>query len=169
MAAHPIPAAIDGLIALWAGHSDLAYTVAGRTVPLLVIDGPPISDYDDLRVLAVGVGSQTLAGANGSLQGAPASVGSTGFGGGGRRTTRHEVACQLGVWSGDTDTASVRAAAFEVLETLGRILTGNRTLSGAVDWARIVRDAYQPAQTPDGAGTAIDFTVQVEATRFVGA
>jgi hypothetical protein len=166
--AHPIPEAIDALITLWTGHADLAYEVDGRPVPLLVIDGPPISDFDDYRVLAVGVASQALTGGLNPFSHADAAESRAVFGGGGRRVMRFEVACQLGVWSGDTDMSTIRSAAYETLETLGVILTGERTLGGVVDWARITRDAYQPTQSPNGAGAAVDFTVLVEATRFEG-
>lgn len=168
MSMHPVPASIKGLKALWTGHDDLTYQVDGQTVPLLVIDGPPISDFDDYRALAIGVASTELTGGLNPFSHAAAAESRTGFGGGGRRTLRHEVACQLGVWSGDTDLETVRDAAYEVLDTLGVILIGDRTLGGVVDWARITRDAYQPSQSPTGAGVAIDFTVLVEATRFEG-
>lgn len=78
------------------------------------------------------------------------------------------MACQLAVWSGDTGLAAVRVAAFEVLEVLGAILVADRTLGGAVDWARIIRASYQPAQSDEGAGVAIDFAVSAETTRFEG-
>lgn len=165
---HPVAATIDGLIALWTGHAALAYDVNGVSVPMLVVDGPPLSEFDDLRVLAVGVGSQSLTGINSPFAGVQASQGNTGFGPGGRQTSRYEVACQLGVWSGDTNLVGVRTDAYATLRTLARLLTASRTLGGVVDWARIVRDAYQPAQGRDGSGVAIDFTVQVEATRFEG-
>jgi hypothetical protein len=142
--------------------------VNGVSVPLLVIDGPPLSDFDDQRVLAVGVASQALTGGMNPFAHADAAESRVGFGSGGRRTFRFEVACQLGVWSGDTGMAAIRATAFEVLDVLARLLTGSRTLGGVVDWARITRDTYQPSQSAVGAGVAIDFTVLVEATRFDG-
>lgn len=166
MSVHPIPAAIDGLISLWDGHGALAYDVDGQSTPLRVIDGPALADFDDFRVLLVGVASQALTGGMNPFANLDAAEGRTGFGHGGRRTMRFEIACQLGVWSGDTGMSTVRSTAYEVLSVLGRLLTENRTLSGVVDWARITRDAYQPAQSPDGSGVSLDFTVQVEATRF---
>lgn len=166
--AHPIPATIDALVALWSTHPDLTYIEAGRRRQTLVVDGPPLAGIDDPRYLVVGVGSQTLTGGLNPFAHADAAESRTGFGGGGRRSGRYEVSCQLGVWSGDVDLSAVRTTAFEALEVCVRILTANRTLSGVVDWARIERDAYQPMQGEAGAGVAIDFTVRVEATRFEG-
>lgn len=166
--AHPIPAAIDGLVTLWSGHGALAYEVNDISVPLLVIDGPPLSDFDDQRVLAVGVSSTTITGGLSPFAHADAAGGRIGFGAGGRRTVHFEVTCQLGVWSGDTAMSAVRTTTFEVFETLNRLLTADRTLSGVVDWARIIRVNYQPMQGPDGSGVAVDFVVAVEATQFDG-
>lgn len=155
--AHQIPATIDALVALWSVAPQLAYTHKQATVQMPVVDGPPLAEPDDPRVLYVGVASQYVTGgAQDRMR----------HGYGGRRTDRVEIACQLQVWSGDTDMAEQRSTAFAVFDLLDQILTIHRDLGGVVDWARITRCAYQADQSTDGAGVAIDFTVQAEATRF---
>lgn len=167
--AHPIPATIDALVATWSTHPNLAYLdERGRRRHLQVTDGPPLAGSDEPRYLIVGVGSQTFASTGSPFAGAQAAESRAGFGHGGRRTIPVEVACQLAVWTGDVEMAVVRAEVFVVLEALGAILAADRTLGGVVDWARILRANYQPAQSPDGAVALIDFAVQAEATRFEG-
>lgn len=167
--AHPIPATIDALVALWSAHPDLAYLdERGRRRRLEVTDGPPLTGSDEPRYLIVGIGSQTFASTGSPFAGAQAAESRAGFGHGGRRTIPVEVACQLAVWTGDTGMAVVRDTAFAAFEVLGATLAADRTLGGAADWARILRANYQPGQSESGAVALIDFAVQAEATRFEG-
>lgn len=148
---------IRALVAAWELDPALTYDQDGETVHVHVVDGPLIEDTDARQVLLVGTATSA---APGGAQGQQRP------GYGGRVTHRIDVACQLAVWSGDVDMGAVRDAGFAALQACERTLAAAPNVGGAVDWARVTRSTYQPAQTDGGAGALIDFTVQVEATRF---
>lgn len=156
---HPVPAAIDALIALWRGAPTLAYDVNGTPVALRVHDTVALEDLDEPRALVVATGAQ---GAAGGVQA------TTGFGLA-DRAYEFEVACELHVWSGDTDPAPLRTQAFAVLDELARLLAVRRDLGGVADWARMTRSTYTPMHDSTGTKALIEFTVRVDARRFEGA
>lgn len=153
--AHPIAAAVDGLVALWTGAPSLRYEVDDQETPLKVVDGPMLDDLDEPRGLWVGTATEYLPG------GAQAQR-SYDYSG---SIDTVAVTCELQSWSGDTDPAVVRREALAVLDELTRLLAGDRTLGGTVDWARMVRTTYEPVQAGTGAGALIEFTVRVDAHR----
>lgn len=152
---HPIAAAIDGLVALWTGPPELAYDDDGEQVQLRVVDGMSLEDIEDRRALFVGIDAQYAEG------GAQTN---TRFDLAGR-ADQIDIACEVLIWSGDTDLAAARSTAFSVLDVLSALLRQDPHLGGVVDWARVTRTGYRPAQEKAGAAALIPFTVRVDAHR----
>lgn len=156
---HPVQAAISGLLAVWRDAPSLEYETevdgVAVTLPLQVDDGRPLEDLDNPRALFVGTGSDFMPGGG---------QGTSGYDLAGRNDVV-DVACEVHVWSGDTDPAPVRADALAVFDELTSLLHADPHLGGSVDWARVSRSSYIGLRDDQGVHAVIEFTVRVDASR----
>lgn len=137
-----VPAAIDGLLAVWrAAFADEA--------TVQVLDGHEVTwvagDY-----VSAGVGGDDAV---------SEAVSQWSDMGGGRADA---VDIANAVWSagGDTDLRIYRDRAAALLRVAREAVEADLTLGGAVTQAQIVGYVYRPLRAPKGAGTAFEFTVR---------
>lgn len=151
---HPVDATITALLALWTDAPELDYTCDDVTFNLPIVDGQLLDDPDALRFVLVGTGGQYAL---------PAATGQARVGFGGSSVERFTLTCEVHAWSGDTDLGAARGQAFATLTGLGELVARDRTLGGVVEQAAIATQQYRPAQSEDGVGVIVAFTVSVTA------
>jgi hypothetical protein len=137
------PAAVSGLITL--------LTDAGLTV----VDGPQVIGDSSTDGWVI-VGYSDGQGAAVTAVASPGNASLT------AQRERYEIRNCIAITSGDQDDlASARAQAFQILATVGEALADDQTLGGAA-WSALISEwAYMPAQVPEGATVALDFTITV--------
>ncbi|MFI0528544.1 hypothetical protein ACH3XX_00670 [Streptomyces scabiei] len=155
MATSALPAAITQLLAIL--RADATLIADG----VEVLDGPPVSDQSGKAY--VSIGWQPDAEESGQFV--------QNFNAAGARTRDEDLLIHgyLFTWSGDTDTAALRARLFALLAVVENVLRATNgaptrpTLNGAVLWAHIVRGQLQQAQTEQGARAGLAFTIAARA------
>lgn len=153
MATSRVPAAIDALLALWRSAPGLA--------GVQILDGPPVGDQADADYLSVGWSPTSDLAVEFAQD----------FNAAGARTRDEEfsIQCYLDTWTGDTDVATRRTRAFELLAVCEETIRASSsnptapTLNGAVLWAEIAAGSLMQANTDQGVRAAIPFTVACHA------
>lgn len=151
---HPIEAVVQGLVGLWRNERPVAYEVDGKPTTLEVVDGPPIDDPVERRVLYVGSGGEM---SEGTTQGMGYDLAG--------QTMTIDVGGELLVWGGEHDAAQVRADALDTMRQLDERLQADRTFGGTVDWARFTRQVLLPLAFAGGSGASVQWIVRVQANR----
>jgi hypothetical protein len=137
MTSTTVPAALTALVAL----------AAAALPSVQVFDGPPTTDLPDTYLLV------------GFAEGGPAVTGQQITEGGGLTEEVYDIACQLSVYSGDTDIATTRGQAAGLFDTLATALAGADKLGGAVGFADLSGFDWTQDQASEGAVVTVDFTV----------
>ncbi|MGW3427496.1 hypothetical protein ACWDHW_06005 [Streptomyces melanosporofaciens] len=153
MATSRVPAAIEALLTIWRAAPGLA--------GVEILDGPPTIDQAGTDYLSVGwsPGSELAVEFTQEFNAAGART----------RDEEFSILCYLDTWTGDTDVATRRTRAFELLavcEEAVRASSSNPTaptLNGAVLWAEISAGSLMQANTDKGVRAAIPFTVTCRA------
>lgn len=151
---HPVEAVVQGLVVLWRDEQPVEYLDDGKPATLEVVDGPPLDDPDNRRTLYVGTGAELAAGVTEERSYELAGV-----------TYTIDVGAELLVWAGDNDPARVRRDAMDTMHELDARVASDRTFTGSVDWARILREVYTPLSFEGGSGASVQFIVRVQASR----
>lgn len=148
-----VPAAVDALVALCRASTALA--------GVDIVDGPPIIDLSNPELVAVGW--QPADGASVTLTQDFASAGAR------RRDEDFTIACYAEARSGDTDIASRRTRAFELVAAVETTLRATNeapeapTLNGTVQWAHLTAGDLVQEQATTGAIVGLNFTVTCHA------
>lgn len=144
-----VPAAVDALVSLCTTSTALA----GVTI----IDGPPIIDLSNPDIVAIGW--QPAEGASVALTQEFASAGAR------TRDEQFTITCYAEARSGDTDIASRRIRAFELVAAVETALRATDaapmapTLLGTVLWAQVTAGDLVQEQATTGAIVGLAFTV----------
>lgn len=148
MSSHPAPAAIAAL-------ADLVRLAAPPGVQ--VDDGEPVADLDVPDAIGIGIDVGDVASASATVEYAAAS-----------EQQPFDVACLVQSASGDTDLATVRARAFELLDVVGAVLAASPDLGlpGVVWDARIPGWSLRSVRLREkGVLAVIEFPVRINAYR----
>jgi hypothetical protein len=153
MATSRVPAAIDALVSILGAAPGLD--------GVSVIDGPPTVDQADADYLYVGW----------QPEGETAAELTQDFNAAGARTRDEEftIRCTIDCWTGDSDVATVRARAFELLGVVEDTIRASGaqpaapTLGGAVLWAHLTQGLLQQANTDQGVRARLWFSVSCRA------
>ncbi|MFI0772317.1 hypothetical protein ACH4TQ_46740 [Streptomyces sp. NPDC021218] len=153
MATSRVPAAIEALLAIWRATPGLA--------GVQILDGPPTIDQAGADYLSVGWSSGSELAVEFTQE----------FNAAGARTRDEEfsILCFLDTWTGDTDVATRRTRAFELLAVCEETIRASNsnptapTLNGAVLWAEIASGSLMQANTDQGVRAAIPFVVACRA------
>lgn len=146
---HPVPMAIDGMLALLRAAAVEGQPLSGVRIE----DGMPSGDKAHREVITVGtVATGTVA------------TGST------TRTLGHrdescDFACLIEVSGGSRDVSRSRSRAYRLLQHMHDLLERNRQLDGAVFAAEVIRHNYQVESSTSGVRARIEAAVHVRAFR----
>ncbi|KUH38386.1 MULTISPECIES: hypothetical protein [Streptomyces] len=153
MATSAVPAAIDALLAILRAAPALA--------DVDIIDGPPTGDMSAADIVAVGWQPDG--------EDAVSLVQEFAYAGARRRDEEFVISCWLESWTGDSDVASRRTRAFELLAVVEDALRASDaapeapTLGGAVLWAHLTAGTLRQVNTDQGVRVGVAFSVACRA------
>jgi len=153
-----VDAALKGLVAV--------FEAAPALEGVDVYDGPAVSNSKATAALSVGFAGERMnrTGAYPETEQPAVSVTSAPAGlGGGDLAEQYLVQNMLAVLDGGKDIVAARQRAYDLLGAAGDAVAADKTLSGAVAWARPGGHSLTQEQTPRGAVITIVFEVEIEA------
>lgn len=153
MAPSAIPAAVDALVSILRAAAGLS--------GVSVVDGPPTGDQADADYVYVGwqPGSDTSVEMSQDF----AHIGAR------ARDEHFDILCAVDAWTGDTDVATRRARAFELLAEVEDALRATDaapqapTLNGTVLWAHLTQASLMQQHTAQGVQVVIGFRITCRA------
>ena len=146
--ASKLPAAVDGLVAVFGAWPGLA--------GVKVLDGPSTSQQTLQEVLTVG-----WTGADGETD-ADSTLLAEGLGGSPDRE-QVTIRCAVAVLRGADDLSGARRRAYELLSEAGAAIAQDRTLRGAVMRAMVGSHSLAQDLTQQGAQVTVTFEVSCDA------